>query len=997
MKLDKVETKHKRVSKKTMIIGTSTIAIMTFCGITGWALVKNNKNRIVEFAQNVISGQSTKEATAVGENLDTGMASKEEIDKVVGKMDKENIEQLERYLRKAGFGYSTENVEPYRKSVEEIEKYDKGNKIAPAEKIYMLYFGEKEKPKYGEFPGVEPKISFESYPPDIPKEIDYSYVEAKYTYNGKTVSSGKVYCVVGTEETGKRHATEKIQGQYYLDHEDWKKNQLIYDKWKEYSNKRDQRLSLWKGLYFREQDVDKTFDGYTYFYARLARAALKLSDSPSNALDENGMKDLIDTLYKQIWDDDGNEREDKNVLNKYLSGEKYDVYEGPSSSGGGNGNTSGGGSSGGGSSSGGGDTSGGGSSGGGDTSGGSSSGDSSEQQPPEELEDKVAPSIVRASVTSPVTGIYNKGQEVKIKVEFDKKVYGEAKKVDINKNTAPKLMIRWGEGENKLATFDSVSGRAIMYTYIIDKADQGKLQIGKNDNYIGSVYNESGYKAQLKSISKLEEDNVIEADNMAPTVEKMEVISEAGEYKTDSEIEIKVTFNEKIYTDRNKIPLINETAPILNISFGEGEVRNPVVAEINNEEMYIIYKYKITNEDRGSLKIDAKNAFDGSKTICDEFGNEVKPTEGKELTGNQITANLNLSQITLDKQEITLDLKGTKTAVITATVTPNTTALSWESSDEEVATIEGETGTITALAVGETMITVTAEDGAEATCKVVVKDTTTGETKIQLNQNTLELDLNKTKTAQLTATVTPTPLAIDWSSTDEEIVTVNENGQVTAIKKGEATIIAKAKDGTTATCEVKVINSNANAIEPTRIDLNLQNVKVVSGKTKEIQLKTRVTPSNSNTNQQIQYESSDETVASVDEKGKVTIKGKGVAVITATSGNGQTSYCAIEVAEVTEDSEIKDKVLGDINQDNKVDTTDLLAMLRHIATSSSSQIAQKHQDWILSEDKYVLADVNSNGIVDVTDTLKLLRHIAAAKSEIIREKHQDWMIITNWK
>ena len=49
---------------------------------------------------------------------------------------------------------------------------------------------------------------------------------------------------------------------------------------------------------------------------------------------------------------------------------------------------------------------------------------------------------------------------------------------------------------------------------------------------------------------------------MAPKVEKIEPVSESGEYKTGDQIEIKVTFDEKVYTAKNKIALLKETAPI---------------------------------------------------------------------------------------------------------------------------------------------------------------------------------------------------------------------------------------------------------------------------------------------------------------------------------------------------------------------------------------------------------------------------------------------------
>ena len=83
---------------------------------------------------------------------------------------------------------------------------------------------------------------------------------------------------------------------------------------------------------------------------------------------------------------------------------------------------------------------------------------------------------------------------------------------------------------------------------------------------------------------------------------------------------------------------------------------------------------------------------------------------------------------------------------------------------------------------------------------------------------------------------------------------------------------------------------------------------------------------------------------------------------------------------------------GDLNNDGKIDTTELLKILRQIATRKSEQTAQKYPSWILTGDGEKAADINGDGKVDTTDTLKLLRHMAASKSQETANKHPDWMI-----
>ena len=160
------------------------------------------------------------------------------------------------------------------------------------------------------------------------------------------------------------------------------------------------------------------------------------------------------------------------------------------------------------------------------------------------------------------------------------------------------------------------------------------------------------------------------------------------------------------------------------------------------------------------------------------------------------------AQVTLNKQSATL--KATETVQLEATVSPESTTdktIHWSSSNEEVAKVDAQ-GLVTALSVGQATITATCGE-ASAQCEVsVVPVLPAG---IQLDPE--QLDLNLYETFQLVATVSPanvTDASVVWSSSRPDVVQVDDQGLVTALSVGQATITATDTEGHSATCEVKV-------------------------------------------------------------------------------------------------------------------------------------------------------------------------------------------------
>ncbi len=161
-----------------------------------------------------------------------------------------------------------------------------------------------------------------------------------------------------------------------------------------------------------------------------------------------------------------------------------------------------------------------------------------------------------------------------------------------------------------------------------------------------------------------------------------------------------------------------------------------------------------------------------------------------------------VDSVKLDVTTVTLGPGDTQRLKATVTLSDGTEGEveEWTSSAENVATVTR--GVVAAKAAGTATITAKAGDKT-ATCTVTVENIT-----VEINKPTLSLERGSEET--LTATVKKDGSAVatetvDWASSDELIATVDENGKVTALREGSATITATRHGANQkATCEVTV-------------------------------------------------------------------------------------------------------------------------------------------------------------------------------------------------
>ena len=256
-----------------------------------------------------------------------------------------------------------------------------------------------------------------------------------------------------------------------------------------------------------------------------------------------------------------------------------------------------------------------------------------------------------------------------------------------------------------------------------------------------------------------------------------------------------------------------------------------------------------------------------------------------------------VQSVGLNKTELALEVG--KTGTLEAKVEPSDATnknVTWSSSNPEVATVDN--GVVTAVSAGEAIITVTTEDGAKtATCKVTVNaPQTVPVTGVTLDK--AELTLEKGSTGTLKATVEPqnaTNNTVTWSSSNEEVATVDQHGTVTAVRAGTATITVTTEDGVkTATCKVTV---NAPQTVPvTGVTLDKAELMLKEGSTGT--LTATVEPQNA-TNNTVTWSSSNPEFVTV-ANGTVTAVSAGTATITVTTADGNhKATCTVTVTPKT--------------------------------------------------------------------------------------------------
>ena len=220
---------------------------------------------------------------------------------------------------------------------------------------------------------------------------------------------------------------------------------------------------------------------------------------------------------------------------------------------------------------------------------------------------------------------------------------------------------------------------------------------------------------------------------------------------------------------------------------------------------------------------------------------------------------------------------------LTPTIYPAnaTTTLTWQSNGSAASVWQD--GTVYAVTEGSATVIVSTDNGLSAYCNEIVRYAKP--TGISLSPSTLYLPIGESKKLSYIVTPSNAQTSVTWSLDDGEgIVSLDDNGTVTALSEGTAVVKVRTDNGYSGTCKITVPPMPEKISIPKKISLMYGTSRVLD-----------VTPQPTDAYLNLSWKSSDNSIVSVTSDGKVMARKPGAVDVTVTASNGVSSTCRVEV------------------------------------------------------------------------------------------------------
>lgn len=439
-----------------------------------------------------------------------------------------------------------------------------------------------------------------------------------------------------------------------------------------------------------------------------------------------------------------------------------------------------------------------------------------------------------------------------------------------------------------------------------------------------------------------------------------------GELKFDSTILLSDTNAGPLdytYVDNTDLSVV---IPVTGISLnktsttiGRGETET-LTATVEPDGTGSTVKWTSSNPSVASVDQDGKVKAVSAGTAT------ITAAAGGKSAACEVTVNVPLKGITINGNQTSIR-KGTTTQLSVSFDPEDTTdnkAVSWSSDDPEIASVD-QNGLVTAIADGST--TIRAKAGSvEGTYAITVEEVPLQSISIK-NETTIHR--GETETLQVTYAPenTTDDKTVSWSTSDLTIASVDGNGKVTAVEKGQAVITAKVGEKQ-AVCTVTV-DAPLKSIVPTNSTLELV-------KNQKATITYTFDPEDTTSDRAVAFSSLNEDVATVDAlTGEVTAVKEGDAVIRLTGADGITADVKVVVTEIPIDQVILDKqnaivekgqtteLTASVSPDNNTDDDQMITW-----KSSDESIATVSSTKTDSGEAVTITATDKGGTVTITAT-----------------------------
>ena len=432
----------------------------------------------------------------------------------------------------------------------------------------------------------------------------------------------------------------------------------------------------------------------------------------------------------------------------------------------------------------------------------------------------------------------------------------------------------------------------------------------------------------------------------------------------------------KEYILRKRNGNIVDKLPQENSQSQDGTETNIPVNKISlNKDKITIYKGESTNL---VATIEPTNATNKNVTWTSSKSNVVTVSSNGVVTGKSTgtakiivktengkiaTCDVNVENkktdsttINLNKETLKIDLSNSNSEKLIAK-TNSTEKLNWSSDNINISTVSND-GLVTGKATGQTIIRVTDSKGAIATCKVIVQ---TSPLKVNLNIINQTLDLSGTKTFKIVAKVEPSTANINnkisLESSNSNIASVSNDGNVIGIANGTTTIVARTSNGKEARCNVTVQTSPTGIYFAENKNDETKYLSVKKGSSTTV--KAIIEPSTANVNTNITYaiSSGNSKVASINATtGNISGKQAGVVTIKASLANGKSATIKLNV-------KIGNKVFDTrkLSNENNTKSSLLYSQNVDIGAGFSNQIASHMQSFYVASSGKIYYGSNGDG------------------------------------